>query len=126
MLFSLTPFFFWFSLLAINLYFLYALGHSFHASFLYILLFYLSKSKKFSFSGHFVGLALFSKGFVNGCNGNFVDKKRRKACRTTLLCLFWTIWKKKTQRTFEEVQCTIQSLKDSLTSNLYMWSCGYI
>ena len=126
MLFSLTPFFFWFSLLAINLYFLYALGHSFHASFLYILLFYLSKSKKFSFSGHFVGLALLSKGFVNGCNGNFVDKKRRKACRTTLLCLFWTIWKKKTQRTFEEVQCTIQSLKDSLTSNLYMWSCGYI
>ena len=58
-------------------------------------------------------------------NGNFAGKKRRKAWKSTPICLFWTVWKEHNWRTFEGCSA-LTSLKDSLISNLYMWFYGYL
>ena len=52
--------------------------------------------------------------------------KKRLVWRTTPLCLLWIIWKEQNQRTFEGEQHTIQALKSSLITNLYIWSQGFI
>ena len=38
------------------------------------------------------------------------------------LCLIWTIWKEQNETTFEGEQHTIQALKDSLITALFLWS----
>ena len=37
-----------------------------------------------------------------------------------------TPWKERNRGTFEGKQCTIQALKDSLITNLYLWSQGFL
>lgn len=76
-------------------------------------------------SWHFV-LPYLVRNLLQGWYGSFVGKKRRKAWRVTPFCLFQTIWKECDPRTFEGVQCTSQSLKNSRISNPYMWSQGYL
>ena len=66
------------------------------------------------------------KDLLEEWHGGFVGKKRRKVWRTTPLCLLWIIWKEQNQRTFEGEQHTIQALKSSLITNLYIWSQGFI
>ena len=63
---------------------------------------------------------------LEGWHGSFVGRKRRKVWRKVSPCLLWTIWKEWNQRTFEGEQCTIQALEDSLITNLYMWSQGFL
>ena len=53
-------------------------------------------------------------------------RARREERLSTPLFLFLTFWMEHNQRTFERVQRANQSLKDSLISVLYMWSCGYV
>lgn len=66
------------------------------------------------------------KDLLMGRNGSFVGKKRRKAWGIAPLYFLWTIWKECKRKTFERMQNTDQSLKDSLISNLYAWSRRYL
>ena len=43
-----------------------------------------------------------------------------------LLCLLLTSWKEQNQRIFKWEQCIIQALKDSLITNMLLWSRGFL
>ena len=51
-------------------------------------------------------------------SGSFVGKKRKKAWNATPLCLFWTLWKDKNRRVFEDTKLADQTI---LWSFLYMF-----
>ena len=50
--------------------------------------------------------------------GAFVGKKRKKARKTAPLCLFWTLWKERNQRAFEDSELTDHVI---LRSFVYMF-----
>ena len=46
--------------------------------------------------------------------GDFlVGRKRKKAWKVTPLCLFWSIWRERNRRAFENCECSDHSLKSS-------------
>ena len=55
-----------------------------------------------------------------GWHGSFMRKKRKKAPATPL-CLFWTVWKERNSRTFDNEGRSIQGLKSSFACNLWAW-----
>ena len=57
-----------------------------------------------------------------GWHGSFVGRKRKKIWRAAPLCLFWTIWKKRNRRSFENVEFSIQRLKYLFLCNLLTWT----
>ena len=59
------------------------------------------------------------KETILGWNGTFVGKKRKKAWNAAPLCLFWTLWKKRNRRIFEDTELADQAI---LRSFLYMFS----
>ena len=61
-----------------------------------------------------------------GWHGSFVGRKRKKAWRAMLLCLFWIIWKERNRRSFENVKLSIQRLKFLFLCNLLCWSNLFI
>ena len=81
------------------------------------------KKQKFSFSGHFVGLALFSKGFVNGCNGNFVDKKRRRLAEQLFFAFFGQFGRKKPKEPLKRCNALSSLLR---TPSLLIYTCGLV
>ena len=40
-----------------------------------------------------------------------VGKKRKKAWKVTPLCIFWSIWRERNRRAFEDKECLDQSFK---------------
>ena len=57
-----------------------------------------------------------------GWSDSFVDKKRGKAWRAALLCLFWTIWKERNRIVFDNEVLSIQKMKNSFVCNLFSWA----
>ena len=53
-------------------------------------------------------------------------RKRRKAWRAAPLCIFWTIWKKRNQKVFEDEEMSYQRIKSSFLDNLAMWIWAYM
>ena len=50
-----------------------------------------------------------------------MGNKRKKAWRAAPLCCFWTVWKERNSRAFQDKGLTIQRLKQSLLCNLWDW-----
>ena len=50
--------------------------------------------------------------------GSFVGKKRKKAWRATPLCLFWTLWKERNWRAYEDLELIGHAI---LCSFIYMF-----
>ena len=44
-------------------------------------------------------------------NGVLVGKKRKKVWKVTPLCIFWSIWRERNRRAFEDKECLDQSFK---------------
>ena len=43
--------------------------------------------------------------------GSFVRRKCKKVWRAALLCIFWTLWKERNRREFENTEQLVHSLK---------------
>ena len=59
------------------------------------------------------------KETILGWNDTFVGKKRKDAWNAAPLCLFWTLWKERNRRIFEDIELADQAI---LRSFLYMFS----
>ena len=57
---------------------------------------------------------------------HFVGRKHKKAWRAAPLYIFWTIWKERNRRVFEEEEKLDQCLKSSFLSSLAIWIQVYI
>ncbi|RVX05413.1 hypothetical protein CK203_013534 [Vitis vinifera] len=55
-----------------------------------------------------------------------VGRRCRKARRATPLCIFWTIWKERNQRVFEDAEMSDQSLKSSFLCKIALWIWVYL
>ena len=60
------------------------------------------------------------KAALLGWDGSFVGEKRKGVWRTSLLCLFWTVWKARNKVVFKEEELSIQRLKNSFV--YFLWS----
>ena len=60
------------------------------------------------------------KAVLLGWDGAFVGEKRKGVWRTSLLCLFWTVWKTRSKVVFEEEELLIQRLKNSFVYFLWL------
>ena len=69
----------------------------------------------------FLGVVFFYKGDFGAWHGSCVGRKWKKAWGATPLCLFWTIWKERNTKSFENEELSILRLK-----NLFSWSRMYI
>ena len=54
--------------------------------------------------------------------GSFIGRKRKKVWRATSLCLFWTIWKERNKRSFENMELSIQRFKFLFLCSLLSWT----
>ena len=61
-----------------------------------------------------------------GWHGSFVGRKWKKVWRAAHLCLFWTIWKERNRKSFENVELSIQRLKYLFLCNLLTWTKLFI
>ena len=52
--------------------------------------------------------------------GVFCRKKRKDVWRAGPLCVFWTIWKARNKRAFEDATLSIQKLKSSFV--YFLWA----
>ena len=50
-----------------------------------------------------------------------MGKKRKKMWWVARLCLFWTVWKERNSRMFDNEGWSIQGLKSSFACNLWAW-----
>ena len=64
------------------------------------------------------------KEMLLGWHGHFVGKKRKKACNVAPLSPFWTVWKERNKRVFENVELSDQVLKFSFLCNFLIWTKG--
>ena len=60
-----------------------------------------------------------------GWHGSFIGRKRKKVWRAASFCLFWTIWKER-NRSFENMELSIQRLKFLFMCNLVSWAYLFI
>ena len=51
----------------------------------------------------------------------FVGKKRKKAWKAALLCLFWTIWRERNRRAFDNCETMDQLIKNLFLYFLWDW-----
>ena len=54
-----------------------------------------------------------------------MGKKRKKIWKSTPLCIFWMVWKKRNRLAFRGGLLAIQSLKNSFVRNLWSWAKLY-
>ena len=50
----------------------------------------------------------------------FRSKKRKKICKSILLCIFWTVWKERNRLAFKGGVIHIQKLKNFFVCNLWV------
>ncbi|RVW62986.1 DNA-directed RNA polymerase 3, chloroplastic [Vitis vinifera] len=50
-----------------------------------------------------------------------VRRRQRKARQAAPLCVFWTIWKERNRRVFEDEECQIRVLKSFFLYNIALW-----
>ena len=53
----------------------------------------------------------FVRGVLLSWNGVPVGKKRKKAWKVAPLCIFWSIWRERNRRDFEDKECLDQTFK---------------
>ena len=61
-----------------------------------------------------------------GWHDSFTGGKRNKVWRAVPLCLFWTIWKERNRRSFENVELFVQRLKFLFLCTLLSWTNLFI
>ena len=61
-----------------------------------------------------------------GWFGSFVGKKRKKAWKLALLCLFWVVWKERNVITFDKEEFLVHRLKHCFVCSLWSWTKLYI
>ena len=61
-----------------------------------------------------------------GWHDSFIGRKRNKVWRAVPLCLFWTIWKERNRRSFENVELFVQRLKFLFLCTLLSWTNLFI
>lgn len=66
------------------------------------------------------------RGALPKSNSSCVRKKRMKARRAALLCLFWTIWKERNKRAFENIEKGDQVIKQTFMYIFWEWVWMYI
>ena len=59
---------------------------------------------------------------ISSWHGAHVSKKRKKVWQVALLCLFWTTWKERNDRAFDNNEHSIQRLRQSFICNLWAWT----
>ena len=59
---------------------------------------------------------------LSSWHGSFLGRKRKKVSRAALLCLFWTVWKERNNRVFDNKELSDQGIKLVLLCNLWVWS----
>ena len=59
-------------------------------------------------------------------HGSFVSKQRKKVWRTTPLCIFWTVWKERNIRVFNNEEHSVIFLKLFFLRNLLYWVKQYL
>ena len=42
------------------------------------------------------------------------------------LCLFWTIWRERNNRTFEDLERSLEDILSSFFHTLYLWTVAYL
>ena len=61
------------------------------------------------------------RGLLLSWGGFFVGRKRKKSWKAAPLCFFWSIWRERNRRAFENCECSNHSFKISF---LYLfWDC---
>ena len=66
------------------------------------------------------------KEFLLSWGGSCVGKKRKKAWEVAPLCLFWSIWRERNRRAFENCESLDQTIKSSFLYNFWDWVTLYI
>ena len=66
------------------------------------------------------------KEVLTSWRGPFVGKKRKKVWKSILLCIFWTLWKKRNRLAFRGGMLNIQKLKNFFACNLWSWVKLYL
>ena len=59
---------------------------------------------------------------LSSWHGSFLGRKRKKVSQAALLCLFWTVWKERNNRVFDNKELSDQGIKLVLLCNLWVWS----
>ena len=54
------------------------------------------------------------RGLLLSWGGSFVGRKRKKDWKVAALCIFWTIWRERNRRAFENCESLDQTFKRSL------------
>ena len=55
-----------------------------------------------------------------------MGRKKKKAWRTAPLCLFWTVWKERNDRVFDNKELSNKGIKLAFLCNLWAWSKLFI
>ena len=63
----------------------------------------------------------FVRGVLLSWDGSLVAKKRRKVWNIASLCLFWSIWRERNRRTFENCESLDQTIKSSFLYLFWDW-----
>ena len=59
----------------------------------------------------------------NSCS---VGKKKKKAWKVAPLCIFWSIWKERNRRAFEDRESSYQTIKSSFLYIFWDWVGVYM
>ena len=66
------------------------------------------------------------RGFLLSWGGFPVGRKRKKASKAAPLCFFWSIWRERKRRAFQNCECSNHSLKSSFLYQFCNWVRLYI
>ena len=66
------------------------------------------------------------RGLLLSWGGFPVGRKRKKAWKVAPLCLFWSVWRERNRRAFENCECSYHSLKSYFLYLFWDWVRLYI
>ena len=66
------------------------------------------------------------RGVLLSWNSCSVGKKRKRAWKVAPLCIFWSIWKERNRRTFEDKESSDQTIKSSFLYIFWNWVRVYM
>ena len=66
------------------------------------------------------------RGVLLSWNSCLVDKKRKKAWKVAPLCIFWSIWKERNGRAFEDRESSDQTIQSSFLYIFWDWVRVYM
>ena len=66
------------------------------------------------------------RGVLLSWNGVPIGKKRKKAWKVAPLCIFWSIWRERNRRTFEDRESLDQTFKSSFLYLFWDWVRVYM